>query len=125
MMAVERKLRDKVGITYFGLSGHEIAVLESMVRSLPDLADDFELRDPNRADNCDIVIVNKDSDLANSWWTSYKERNQSAVPLFLSDEKESADRRVRCKRPFLPSMLRTALQEIVNGQAAQLGQVTG
>ncbi|MDJ0700488.1 MAG: hypothetical protein QNJ07_11585 [Woeseiaceae bacterium] len=115
-MAVERKLREKVGITYFGLSGHEIAALESMMRSLPDLADDFELRDPNRADKCDIVIVNKDSELANSWWTSYKERNRSAVPLFLSDDKQSADDGVRCKRPFLPSMLRIALQEIVDEQ---------
>ncbi len=112
MTAVERKLDAKIGITHFGLLAHEVAALESMVQRLPDLAGDYELCDPNQAEHCDIVIVNKDSELAVSWWTSYKERNQSAVPLFLSDSKDNADAGVRCKRPFLPSILRAALRDI-------------
>ncbi len=118
-MDAEKELREKISVTYFGLLGHEVAALESMVQRLPDLASDYELREPNRAEQCDVVIVNKDSELAISWWTSYKQRNQSAVPIFLSDHKDAADEGVRCKRPFLPSMLRSALQDIFQSDHVQ------
>ena len=92
--------------------GHEIAVLKSTMESAPDLAADYELREPNRAGTCDIVVVNKDSQLATSWWRNYKKRNPAAVPLFLSDSKENLDDRVYCKRPFSPSVLRAAVQDL-------------
>ena len=111
-MAFNNKFGDKVLITYFGLDAHEIAVLESMVRNLPDL-DDYELHAPTQGSRCDVVIINKDSKLATSWWKSYKSRNLSAEPLFLSDRPDSAGKGVYSKRPFLPSVLRSALKNIV------------
>ena len=94
--------------------GHEIAVLKSTMESAPDLAADYELREPNQAGTCDIVVVNKDSKLATSWWKNYKKRNPAAEPLFLSDSKETLDYRVYSKRPFSPSVLRAAVQDLVS-----------
>ncbi len=121
-MAVNNKHSEKFGITYFGLDGHEIAVLESMVRNLPDLSDEYELRAPSQAGKCDVVIINKDSQLALSWWKSYKNRNLSAKALFLSDRPESSDKGVYSKRPFLPSVVRAALKEIVDRQSKSADQ---
>ena len=108
--------REKLGITYFGLKGHEVAVLKSTVESAPDLATDYELRDPNFAGACDIVLVNKDSKTATSWWENFKKRNPSAVPLFLTDCRQSAneDDSAFCKRPFSPSFVRSAFQELIS-----------
>jgi hypothetical protein len=112
MLKLGKKPREKLGISYFGLLGHEIAVLKSTVESAPDLAADYELREPNKAGMCDIVVVNQDSQLATSWWKNYKKRNPSAVPLFLTDSK-SPDDNAHCKRPFSPSFLRAAVQDLV------------
>ena len=114
MIGPWKKLDERLGITHFGLMGHEIAVLKSTMESAPDLAADYELREPNQAGTCDIVVVNKDSQLATSWWKNYKKRNPAAVPLFLSDSKETLDDRVYCKRPFSPSVLRAAVQDLVS-----------
>ena len=106
------KKREKLGITYFGLQAHEVAGIKSMLASAPDLADHFELRDPNHAGDCDIVVVNKDSQTATSWWENYKKRHPSAVPLFLTDSKEDIDDSTYCKRPFTPSFLQSAFHDV-------------
>jgi len=114
VIRVGKKLHEKLGITHFGLLGHEIAVLKSTMESAPDLAADYELREPNQVGTCDIVVVNQDSQLATSWWKNYKKRNPAAVPLFLTDSKETLDDSVFCKRPFSPSVLRAAVQDLVS-----------
>ncbi len=113
MLGIGKKRRKKLGITYFGLLGHEVALLKNMVESAPDLAADYELREPDQADSCGIVVVNKDSSLARSWWKSLKKRHPSAVPLFLTDSKEEPNDGAFCKRPFSPSFLQAAFQGLV------------
>ena len=113
MLKFGKKRREKLGITYFGLLGHEIAVLKSTLEIAPDLAADYELRVPNQAGTCDIVMVNQDSQLATSWWRYYKKRHPSTVPLFLTDSKQPDDS-AYCKRPFSPSFLRAAVQDVVS-----------
>jgi len=114
VISIGKKLDEKLGITHFGLLGHEIAVLKSTMESAPNLAADYELREPNQAGMCDIVVVNQDSQLATSWWRNYKKRNPAAVPLFLTDSKETLDDGVYSKRPFSPSVLRAAVQDLVS-----------
>ena len=114
MISIRKKLDEKPGITYFGLLGHEVALLKSTVESAPDLAAGYELREPNRTETCDIVVVNQDSDLAMSWWKTYKKRNPTAVPLFLTDSKDNLDDGVYSKRPLSPSVLRAAVQSLVS-----------
>lgn len=114
MLKLVKKRRPKLAITYFGLLGHEIAVLKSTMASTPDLAADYELREPNQAGTCDIVVVNKDSQLATSWWNDLKKRNPSAVALFLTNSKQSPDDSAYCKRPFSPSFLQAAFQDLVS-----------
>ena len=114
MLRVRKKRREKLGITYFGLLGHEVALLKSMMECAPDLAADYELREPNQAGACDIVVVNQDSSLATSWWKFHKKRNPAAVPLFFTDSKETLDDGVYCKRPFSPSVVRAAVQDLVS-----------
>ena len=117
MLRFGRKRREKLGITYFGLLGHEVAVLKSTMENAPDLADDYELRAPNDARTCGIVVVNKDSQLATSWWKNYKKRHPSAVPLFLTDSKQDPDDDAYCKRPFSPSFVQAAFKDLVSGDA--------
>ena len=112
MLRVIQKRREKLGITYFGLLGHEVAVLKSTVASAPDLSADYELRDPNEAAACGIVVVNKDSQVATSWWNSHKKRYPSAIPLFLTDSREDLDDGAYCKRPFSPSFLIAAFEDL-------------
>ena len=114
MIRFRKKHREKSGITYFGLEGHEIAVLRSTIVSTPDLAADYELRDPNQAGVCDIVVVNQDSQLATSWWKYFKKRNPSAVPMFLTNSKQTAEDSAYCKRPFSPSFLQAAMKDLVS-----------
>ena len=114
MLRIGKKRREKLGITYFGLLGHEVALLRNMMECAPDLAVDYELREPNQAGSCGVVLVNKDSQLATSWWKTYKKRYPSAVPLFLTDSKQDTDERVLCKRPFSPSFLQAAVQGLVS-----------
>ena len=114
MIMFAKKGREKLGITYFGLMGHEVAVLESTMKSTPDLAADYELREPNQAGRCDIVVVNKDSQLATSWWKNFKKRNPTAVPMFLTNSKQTPDDSAYCKRPFSPSFLQAAFQDLVS-----------
>ena len=114
MLRIGKKRREKLGITYFGLLGHEVALLKSMMERAPDLAADYELREPNQAGSCGVVVVNKDSQLAKSWWKYYKTRHPSAVPLFLTDSKEDPDDSTFCKRPFTPSFLEAAFQGLVS-----------
>ena len=109
-----KKPRDRLGITYFGLLGHEIAVLRTVLENAPDFAADYELREPNDAYDCDIVVVNQDSQTAASWWKNIKAQNPAAVPMFLTDSKEAGDERVYCKRPFSPSFLQAAFQDVVS-----------
>jgi len=113
MLKLGKKRPEKLSITYFGLLGHEIAVLKSTLEIAPDLAADYELREPNQAGTCDIVVVNQDSQLATSWWKYYKKRHPSTVPLFLTDSKHPDDS-AYCKRPFSPSFLRAAMQDVVS-----------
>lgn len=113
MLRVGKKRPKKLGITYFGLLGHEVALLKSMMECAPDLSVEYELREPNQAGSCGIVVVNKDSRLAKSWWKNYKKRHPSAVPLFVTDSKEDPDDRAFCKRPFSPSFLQAAFQGLV------------
>ena len=117
MLRLMKKRREKLGITHFGLLGHEVAVLKSVVESAPDLAADYELREPNQADSCGIVFVDKDSKLAMSWWKNYKKRHPSAIPLFLTDAKQDSGDSAFCKRPLSPSFLRTAFQGLVSEHA--------
>ena len=112
MLRIGKKRREKLGITYFGLLGHEVAVLKSTMESTPDLAAGYELREPNEACTCDIVVVNQDSQLATSWWKNLKKRNPSAVPMFLTNSKHSTDDSAYCKRPFSPSFLQAAFQDL-------------
>ena len=114
MLNVGKKRSEKLSITYFGLMGHEIAVLKSMMESTPDLAADYELREPNQASTCDIVVVNQDSQLAISWWKNNKKRNPSAVPMFLTNSRQTPDDSAYCKRPFSPSFLHAAFQDFVS-----------
>ena len=114
MLRIGKRRREKLGITYFGLLGHEVALLKNMMECAPDLASDYELREPNQAGSCGVVVVNKDSQLATSWWKNYKKRYPSAVPLFLTDSKQDADESVLCKRPFSPSFLQAAFQGLVS-----------
>ncbi len=106
------KKREKLGITHFGLQGHEVAVLKSVVESAPYLAEDYEVREPNEAHTCDIVIVNQDSQLATSWWENYKKRHPASVAMFLTDSKQNDDG-AYCKRPFSPSFLQAAFRDLV------------
>ena len=112
MLRILRKRRQKIGVTYFGLLGHEVALLKTVVERDSDLAADYELRDPNDADSCGIVVVNKDSRLANSWWNVHKNRHPSAIPLFLT-ESSDPDESVSCKRPASPSSLYAAFRGLV------------
>ena len=112
MLKFGKNRREKIGITQFGLQRHEAALFESMLESAADLAADYELREPNQAGNCDIVVVNKDSQLATSWWKTYRKTHPSAVPLFVTDSRE--DPEAYCKRPFSPSFLRAAMQEVAD-----------
>ena len=114
MLKLGKNRRRKIGITCFGLLRHEAALFESMMRSVPDFAADYDLREPNQAATCDIVVVNKDSQLATSWWKTYKKTHPSAVPLFLTDSREDSDDSTYCKRPFSPSFLRAAVQEVAD-----------
>lgn len=114
MLRIGKKRREKSGITYFGLLSHEVALLKSMVESAPDLNVDYELREPNQAGSCGIVVVNKDKQIATSWWKNYKKRHPSAVPLFLTDSKNDADDNAYCKRPFSPSVLQSAFHDVVS-----------
>ncbi|MEM9209565.1 MAG: hypothetical protein AAGA61_09975 [Pseudomonadota bacterium] len=114
MLRSVKKTSDKVGITYFGLLGHEVAVLKSTVENAPALAADFELRDPNDADACAIVMVNKDSHVANSWWKRFKQANPAAVPLFLTDDRNADNDTAYCKRPFSPSFVQAAVQNLAS-----------
>jgi len=114
MLSIGKKRRERLGITYFGLLGHEVALLKSMMESAPDLAADCELREPKHAGSCGIVVVNKDNRLATSWWKSHKRRHPLAVPLFLTDSKQDPDDSAYCKRPFSPSILQAAFQDLVS-----------
>ena len=114
IMRIGKKRREKLGITYFGLLGHEIAVLKSTMESVPDLAAEYEVRDPNEATTCDIVLVNQDSQLAASWWKNLKKRKPSAVPMFLTNAKQTPDGDAYCKRPFSPSFLQAAFKDLVS-----------
>ena len=114
MLRIGKKSREKLGVTYFGLLGHEIAVLKSTMESAPHLAADYELRDPNHAGTCGIVVVNKDSQLATSWWKNYRKGNPSAVPLYLTDSKYDPDGDAYCKRPFSPSIVQAAFHDFVS-----------
>ena len=114
MLTIGKKRHKKLGITYFGLLDHEVALLKSMMECAPDLSADYELREPNQAGSCGIVVVNKDNKLATSWWKNHKKRHPSAVPLFLTDSKEDSDDGAFCKRPFSPSFLQTAFQGLVS-----------
>ncbi len=118
MLKIRSKQRRKLGITHFGLLGHEVALIESMMERAPDLASDYELRDPNHAGTCEIVLVNKDSQLATSWWKNYKKRHPSAIPLFLTDSREDSGDDAFCKRPFSPSFLEAAFQGLVGERAS-------
>jgi len=114
------KKRDgKIGITHFGLVGHEVALFRSMIENGAGLNADCELLEPNQSAACDIVLVNKDSDLARSWWSNYEKRNPDAVALFLTDSTHDPDNNVYCKRPFLPSHLRSVLQKAVSQSLGQ------
>ena len=114
MLMLGKKRREKLGITYFGLLGHEAALLKSMMESAPDLAADYELREPKQAGSCRIVVVNKDNQIATSWWRNYKKRHPLAVPLFLTDAKQDPEDSAYCKRPFSPSVLQAAFRDVVS-----------
>ncbi len=114
MLKVGKNRREKLGITYFGLQGHEVALLKSMMDCAPDIAADYELRDPNHAGSCGVVFVNKDSQTATSWWKNYKRRHPTAVPLFLTDSKPAPDEDALCKRPFSPSFVQAAFESLVS-----------
>ena len=77
---------------------------------------EYELREPNQAGDCGIVVVNKDNRLAKSWWKSYKKRHPSAIPLFLTDSNEDNDD-AYCKRPFTPSVIQAAFRDLVEASA--------
>ncbi|MDJ0941324.1 MAG: hypothetical protein QNJ00_16300 [Woeseiaceae bacterium] len=85
-----------------------------MMDSAPDLVGDYELRDPNHAGACEIVVVNKDSQTATSWWENYKKRHPSTVPMFLTDARDDTDDGAYCKRPFSPSAIQSAFQDFLS-----------
>ncbi len=114
MLNLGKKSREKLSITHFGLIGHEVALFKSMIESAPELAEDCEFCDPNQKAACDIVMVNKDSQLATSWWKNYKKRHPNAIPLFLTDSKQDEDDGAFCKRPFSPTYLRGVVEDFVN-----------
>lgn len=114
MFNVRKKQREKLSISYFGLLGHEIAVLKSAMESTPAWAAGYELRDPNLAGTCDIVIVNQDSQLATSWWKNLKKRNPSIIAMFVTNTKSPPDEDTYCKRPFSPSFLQTAFEDLLS-----------
>ena len=114
MLKLGKKRREKLGITYFGLHGHEVALLKSMMESARDLAAEYEIREPNQAGTCDIVVVNRDSELATSWWKNLKKRNPAAAPMFLTNSKQSPDDTAYCKRPFSPAFLQSAFQDFLS-----------
>ncbi|NNF67123.1 MAG: hypothetical protein HKM98_06410 [Gammaproteobacteria bacterium] len=114
MLNFGKKRTEKLGITYFGLLAHEIAVIKSTMESTPDLAAKFELREPYQAAMCHIVVVNQDSELATSWWKHVKKRNLSAVPMFVTNSKQTPGDSAYCKRPFSPSFLQAAFQDLVS-----------
>lgn len=116
MLGLKIKRREKLGITYFGLLAHEIASLKSMISTASGLDADYELREPNQAGTCGIVVVNKDNRLAKSWWKSYKKQHPSALPLFLTDSNE-ADDSAYCKRPFSPSVIQAAFRDLLRESA--------
>ena len=118
MLNFGKKRAEKLGITYFGLLAHEIAVIKSTVESTPDLAAEYELREPYQAAMCHIVVVNKDSQLATSWWNHVKKRNLSAVPMFVANSKSTSGDSAYCKRPFSPSFLQAAFQDLVSKNKA-------
>ena len=111
-----KKRAEKLGITYFGLLDHEVAVIKSTMESTPDLAAAYELREPFQAAMCHIVVVNQDSQLATSWWKHVKKRNVSAVPMFVTNSKPSPGNSAYCKRPFSPSFLLAAFRDLVSKQ---------
>ena len=121
MIRIRKKRPARIGITHFGLMGHEVAVLKSTMENTPNLAAGYELRDPNEAGTCDIVVINQDSKVATSWWNSLKKRNPRAVPMFLTDSKPSPDDGAYCKRPFSPSFVHAAFKDFAakNNPAAQ------
>lgn len=114
MLRLARKRREKTSVTCFGLLGHEIAVLKSTMECAPNLAADFEFREPSQAGDCSIVVVNKDSQLALSWWKNYKNRHPSAVALYVTDTKQDPDQNAHCKRPFTPSFVQAAFQNVAS-----------
>lgn len=117
MLGLRKKRREKLGITYFGLLAHEVASLRSMVNSASGLDAEYELREPNQGGTCGIVVVNKDNRLAKSWWKSYQKRHPTALPLFLTDSKED-DENAYCKRPFSPSVIQAAFQDLVRASGS-------
>lgn len=119
MLKLAKKRAEKLSITYFGLLGHEVAVMKSTIDSTPDLAAGYELREPNQAAMCDIVMVNQDSQLATSWWKYLKKRNPSAVPMFVTNAKQTPGAGAYCKRPFSPSFLQAAFQDFVSKNRPQ------
>lgn len=119
MQRVAKKRGEKLGITYFGLLGHEVALLKSLVECAPHLSADYELREPKQAGSCGIVVVNKDNQLATSWWKNHKKRHPLAVPLFLTDSKQNPGSNAYCKRPFSPSVLQGAFRELVSDNMAK------
>ena len=119
MLKLRKKRREKLGITYFGLQGHEVALLQNMMENARDLAADYEIRDPNEAGTCNIVVVNRDSKLATSWWKNLQKRNPAAAPMFLTDSKQTADDTAYCKRPFSPSFLQAAFQDFLSKNSPQ------
>ena len=127
MIGARKKRRYRLAITYFGLMGHEIAVLKSTMESVPDLAADYEVREPTEAGTCDIVVVNQDSQIATSWWKNLKKSNPSVVPMFLTNSRQPAGESAYCKRPFSPSFLQNTFRDFVskNGPLAQSSSRSG
>ena len=117
MLGFMKKRPEKLGITYFGLLAHEVASLRSMMNTAANLDAEYELREPNQAGSCGIVVVNKDNRLANSWWRSYKKQHPTALPLFLTDANDDDDD-AYCKRPFSPSVIQSAFRDLVRACAS-------
>ena len=121
LLKLGRKQPEKVSITHFGLVGHEVALFKSMMENAPDLAGHYELCEPNQAGECEIVVVNQDSQLATSWWQNYKKRHPSAVPMFLTNSK-TPEENAYCKRPFSPSFLQAAFLDLVSKNPSLAGR---
>lgn len=122
MLSFGKKRTEKLGITYFGLLGHEVAVIKSTMESTPDLAAVYELREPCQAARCHIVVVNQDSQLATSWWKHVKKRNLSAIPMFVTNSKQTPGNSAYCKRPFSPSFLQAAFQDLLSKKSPHAHQ---